>query len=382
MNDYQICNFCILDTSDPDISFDREGICSHCNHWLPRVNKLPKDEATEELNLKKIASKIRDSSQGKEYDCMIGLSGGVDSSYIVHLAYKLQLKPLIIHFDNGWNSDIAVENIRNATKILNVDLETVVADWEEFKDLQLSFLKASVPDAEVPTDWVIFSVLYEVAKKENIKFIIHGHSFRTEGSPPLSWTYMDGKYVKSVHKIFGRKKIKSFPLMSAFDYFKYTFFYKIKQIRILYYLDYDEKKIIKLLKTKLKWRDYGGKQFESSYTSFFQSYILMKKFKIDKRKLHLSALIRSGQINRSSAIIKLKKDPYIGGETQKIYTLKKLGITGKEFDLIMNKKIKSFKDYPTSYSLIKLLKGPLYIANKLGMIPDSLINKYFKLNNK
>ena len=129
------------------------------------------------------------------------------------------MKPLAVHFDNGWNSDIAVENIRNATKILNVDLETVVADWEEFKDLQLSFLKASVPDAEVPTDWVIFSVLYEVAKKENIKFIIHGHSFRTEGSTPLSWTYMDGKYVKSVHKIFGRKKIKSFPLMSAFDYF-------------------------------------------------------------------------------------------------------------------------------------------------------------------
>lgn len=378
----KVCSKCVLDNTIEEIQFDNNNICNFCKIHEELEAKYPLNTEKTKKELDSVIRKIKNQKRSGKYDCVLGVSGGRDSTYTLFQAVKLGLKPLAVHFDNGWNSDIAVENIRNATKILNVDLETVVADWEEFKDLQLSFLKASVPDAEVPTDWVIFSVLYEVAKKENIKFIIHGHSFRTEGSTPLSWTYMDGKYVKSVHKIFGRKKIKSFPLMSAFDYFKYTFFYKIKQIRILYYLDYDEKKIIKLLKTKLKWRDYGGKHFESSYTSFFQSYILMKKFKIDKRKLHLSALIRSGQINRSSAIIKLKKDPYIGGETQKIYTLKKLGITGKEFDLIMNKKIKSFKDYPTSYSLIKLLKGPLYIANKLGMIPDSLINKYFKLNNK
>ena len=244
----------------------------------------------------------------------------------------------------------------------------------------MSFLRASVSDGEVPTDWVIFSVLFKIAKKEKIKYIIQGHSFRTEGSTPLSWTYMDGKYVKSVHKKFGSKKIKSFPIMSMFDYFKYSFINQLKQIRILYYVEYDEKKVLELLKNKLGWKEYGGKHFESSYTSIFQSYILMKKFKIDKRKLHLSALIRSNQISKENAQKILIMDPYKGGEEQLKYTIKKIGISMKEFDDIMSDEVKSFHDYSTYYSLIKRFEYLFKFFNKVNILPDSFINKYYNLD--
>lgn len=378
MNSKNICSRCILDDSIQEINFDENNICNFCRIHDEIDKKYELNEKTKN-RLNGIINKIKTKGKNKKYDCIVGVSGGRDSTYTLYQAVSLGLRPLAVHFDNGWNSKIAVKNIHNATKILNVDLETIVANWEEFKDLQLSFLKASVSDGEVPTDWVIFSVLFNIAKKEGIKYIIQGHSFRTEGSTPLSWTYMDGKYVKSVHKLFGKKTIKSFPVMSMFDYFKYSILYRIKQIRILYYLDYDEKTVMDLLKTKLGWTDYGGKHFESSYTSFFQSYILMKKFNIDKRKLHLSALIRSGQINRESSLKIINKNPYTGGKEQLDYVIKKLGITNKDFNNIMNNKIKTFADYRTYYNLIKYLEKPLKFANKINLVPDSVINKFFKL---
>tara|TARA_B100000579_G_C22810554_1_gene844991 strand:- start:560 stop:1696 length:1137 start_codon:yes stop_codon:yes gene_type:complete len=378
MNSKNICSRCILDDSIQEINFDENNICNFC-HIHDEIDKKYELNEKTKNRLNGIINKIKTKGKNKKYDCIVGVSGGRDSTYTLYQAVSLGLRPLAVHFDNGWNSKIAVKNIHNATKILNVDLETIVANWEEFKDLQLSFLKASVSDGEVPTDWVIFSVLFNIAKKEGIKYIIQGHSFRTEGSTPLSWTYMDGKYVKSVHKLFGKKTIKSFPVMSMFDYFKYSILYRIKQIRILYYLDYDEKTVMDLLKTKLGWTDYGGKHFESSYTSFFQSYILMKKFNIDKRKLHLSALIRSGQINRESSLKIINKNPYTGGKEQLDYVIKKLGITNKDFNNIMNNKIKTFADYRTYYNLIKYLEKPLKFANKINLVPDSVINKFFKL---
>lgn len=381
MNDHKECTRCVLDASIKEIRFDADGVCNFCKIQDSLEEKYPLGEEGDR-RLNEIIAKIKGKGKNKKYDCILGVSGGRDSTYTLYKAVKLGLRPLAVHFDNGWNSDIAVQNIHNATKALNVDLETIVADWEEFKDLQLAFLRASVPDAEVPTDWVIFSVLFRIAKKEKVKYIIQGHSFRTEGSTPLSWTYMDGKYVKSVHKIFGKKKISSFPIMSMFDYLKYSVYHRLKQIRILYYTEYDEKKVLQLLQTELGWRDYGGKHFESSYTSIFQSYILTRKFKIDKRKLHLSALIRSGQVKRENALNTLQKDPFVGGKEQLDYTIKKLGVTHEEFEKIMNEDIKSFHDYPTYYSIIKLLEKPLLFANKINLVPDSVINKYFILDKE
>jgi N-acetyl sugar amidotransferase len=368
-----------MDTTVKEIKFDEQGICNFCHIHDEMVEKYPLNEKGKR-KLDQIINKIKQDGKKKKYDCIVGVSGGRDSTYTLYNAVKLGLRPLAVHFDNGWNSEIAVRNIKNATKKLNVDLHTVVADWEEFKDLQVAFLKASVSDGEVPTDWAIFSVLFQTAANENVKYILQGHSFRTEGFTPLSWTYMDGKYVKAIHKKFGQKnKIKSFPLMTMEKFIYYSLIKRIKQIRPLYYIDYDEKKVLEKLKNELDWSDYGGKHFESNYTTFFQSYILPRKFNIDKRKLHFSALIRSGQISREEALHKINKEPFSGDENEINYIIKKLGIDRSTFDKIMNEPIKSFTDYPSYYKMLKKIEKPLKLANKLNLVPDVVINKYFSL---
>ena len=378
MNKTVRCKKCVLDTSIKEIKFDSDGICNFCSVHKEIEEKYTLGKELEK-KLNKIIDKIKHQGKNKKYDCIVGVSGGMDSTFTLYNTVKLGLRPLAVHLDNGWNSENAIKNINNATKILNVDLETIVLDWEEFKDLQISFLEASVPDGEVPTDWIIFTILYQVARKEKIKYIIHGHSFRTEGSSPLSWTYMDGKYVRSIHKKFGKKKIKNFSIMSTIDYIKFTVFHRINQFRILYYINYNQSEVLELMKKELNWSDYGGKHFESSYTSFYQAFVLYKKFGIDKRKLHLSALIRSNQIPRDKALSILKNNPYVGGKSQMKYVIKKLGLDENSFERIMNKPIKSFRDYDSNFDIIVALKKPILIANKLGLVPDSLVNKYFKL---
>jgi N-acetyl sugar amidotransferase len=364
-----------MDDTVPGINFDERGICTFCKIHDELEKKYPLNDETP-LKLKKLVDKIKKSGKGKKYDCIVGVSGGRDSTYTLYNTVKLGLRPLAVHFDNGWNSEIAVKNIKNACRKLGVELYTLVADWEEFKDLQKSFLKASVPDGEVPTDWVITSVLYRVAFKEKIKYFIGGHSFRTEGTTPLTWTYQDGKYVKSIHKIFGNIKISSFPIMNMWEYIFYSL-YGIKYIRLLYYIPYDERVVLDTLQNDLDWSNYGGKHFESTYTTFYQSYILTRKFNIDKRKIHYSALIRSGQLSREKAIEKLQEDPFKGGIEMIDYNIKKLGLTEKEFDDIMKMEIKSFKDYPSYYTFIKKLEPLIRIGIKMHLIPEVIKHKYF-----
>ncbi len=374
---YKTCNRCLMDTTVKGIQFDEKGECTFCNIHDDLENKYALNhETTDKLNL--IIKNIKKDGRSKKYDCIVGVSGGRDSSYTLYKAVELGLRPLAVHFDNGWNSENAVRNIENLCSKLNVDLYTHVANWEEFKDLQRSFLKASVPDAEVPTDWVIFSVLFEQASKHGVKNIIHGHSFRTEGTTPLTWTYMDGKYVNYIHKKFGTKKIRSFPIMTMFQYIYYTFFKKVKQIRLLYYIPYDEEKILQMLTKEVGWINYGGKHHESMYTGFFQSYILTRKFNIDKRKLHYSALIRSGQITRANALEIIKKDPYDGGMETLNYCLKKLDLTEEEFESIMHQPKKLFLDYKSYYSLVKKMEKPILWGTKIGVIPDTVYRKFFK----
>ena len=375
----QICTRCIMDDTVPGITFDENGVCTFCKIHDELEAKYPMNEETP-LKLQAIVDKIKKDGKRKKYDCIVGVSGGRDSTYTLYSAVKLGLRPLAVHFDNGWNSDLAVQNIKNACSKLNIDLYTHVADWEEFKDMQRAFLKASVPDAEVPTDWVIFSVLFKLAAHEGVKYIVHGHSFRTEWTAPLTWTYMDGKYVNYIQKKFGTRKIKSFPVMSMYDYLFYTFVKRIRQIRLLYYITYDEKEILKLLPAEVGWQDYGGKHHESKYTGFFQSFILPRKFNIDKRKLHYSALIRSGQLDRKVALEKVQSDPYMGGTETFEYCLKKLDFTHDEFERIMNEPPRLFLDYKSYYPLVKLLKNPIKWGNKVGIIPDTVYRKFFKFN--
>jgi len=319
---------------------------------------------------------IKKNGQGKEYDCVVGISGGRDSSYTLYIAKKMGLRPIAVHFDNGWNTEISVRNIKNTTDKLGVDLHTHVADWEEFKDLQIAFLKASVSDVEVPTDFAIISVLYEVAKKYGIKNILIGHSFRTEGIAPLEWTYIDAKYIRSIYKMYGKKKkITSFPLMSMSQLVYYTFFTRMNFIHVPEFIEYEHDKVNKVLTEELGWQYYGGHHHESSYTEFIQSYLLPKKFNIDKRKLEFSALIRSGQMKRADALNELKK-PYPYRQDLIPYVISKLGLSQQEFEEILSAPPKSFHDYPSYYPMIQLMKYPIWVACKLDLLPQVFYEKY------
>ena len=372
----KVCSRCVMDDKVEGIRFDEKGECTFCKIHDDLENKFPLNKETPK-RLHNLVVKIKNDGKGKKYDCIVGVSGGRDSTYTLYNAIKLGLRPLAVHFDNGWNSEIAVQNIKNATDILGVELYTHVADWEEFKDLQKAFLRAAVSDGEVPTDWVISSVLFKTAVKEDVKYCIEGSSFRTEGTTPLTWTYQDGRYIKNIYRKFGSGKHKSFPIMNLTEFLYYTFIKRIKNIRLLYYIPYDEKIVLNKLKAELAWNDYGGKHFESTYTKFYQSYILTRKFNIDKRKMHFSALIRSNQITREQALEKLIEDPFIGGVESIVYNLKKLNITESEFDEIMNSENKSFRDYPSYYNLIKKLEYPIRFGAKFGLVPDVVIHKYF-----
>ena len=348
---YQICTRCIMDTSDPEIKFDKDGTCNHCQKYDEVVDKrfLSPDECKKEI--RKIIKRIKEKNRTKRYDCIIGVSGGVDSTYVAYLVKELGLRPLAVHLDNGWDSELAVNNIVTALKKLDIDLYTYVIDWEEFKDLQLAFLKASTPDSETPTDHAIIAILFQLASKYNIRYIILGENLATEAILPRHWSYEHGdwKYIRSIHKRFGKVKLKSFP---HFNFAEKLFNLHLRHaiINILDYIDYNKSEAIKILEQKLGWRNYGGKHCESIYTRFFQGYILPKKFGYDKRRAHLSTLICSGQITRDEAFEEVKKAPYRSEELEKKdkeYVIKKLGLTKNQFENIMTLPTKSFKDYPT-----------------------------------
>lgn len=377
MLNQKICNKCILDTSVPDIRFDDNGECNYCKIHDEFEKKYPLNELGQQ-KIYEMIEKIKLRGKNKQYDCVVGLSGGTDSTYCLYLAKKWGLRPLAVHFDNGWNSEIAVNNIKKAITKLDVDLETLVMDWGEFKDLQISFLKASVPDIEIPTDIGIYATLYRIAHEENIPSIINGHSFRTEGTTPPGWTYMDGRYIESVQKEFGKIKLKHFPNLKIYNLLRHIFIDGIREFRPLEYIDYDKNEAGKILEKELGWIYYGGHHFESIYTRFLASYILIKKFGIDKRKVSFSAQIRSGKMTRQEALTKIKENPYPEDliNEDKIYVIKKLGLTKEEFDKIMLFPPKSFLDYQTYYPTIKKLRSPIKLAVKFKLVPEIFYKKY------
>lgn len=380
LNNHRICSRCILGTTVPDIKFDEKGVCNYCKIHDKFEEKYPLNENGKE-KLRELINKIKLKGKNKKYDCVVGISGGTDSTYCLYLIKKMGLRPLAVHLDNGWDSQIAVDNMKKAVEKLGVDLKTIKVDWEEFRDLQIAFLKASVPDAEIPTDIAIYSILYRVAAELGVHFVLNGHSFRTEGTAPISWTYMDGKYLESVHKRFGRnKKLKSFPSLKISHLFYYVFIKGIKEYRPLEYIDYDKVEAGKILHKELGWKYYGGHHYESIYTRFVVSHILMEKFNIDKRKVSLSAHIRSGKMTKKKALEILTEKPYPDEKINedKLYILEKLGLTKEEFDKIMSFPIQSFIDYPSYYKLIRKLRFFIKIACKLKLVPEILYEKYAK----
>ncbi|MBL4656455.1 MAG: N-acetyl sugar amidotransferase [Flavobacteriales bacterium] len=372
-----LCSKCVLDTTVPELTFDQNGECQYCKVYdeLDKLYPLNEEGAGK---LRALVERIKRSGANKEYDCVLGVSGGTDSTYTLYQCVQLGLRPLAVHFDNGWNTKLAVKNIKKTCAHLDVDLVTYVVDWEEFKDLQISFLKASTPDAEIPTDIGIHATLIRIADEEGLKYVLNGHSFRTEGVSPIGWTYMDGKYIKAVQKKFGSFKLNSFPNYTITDLIRHNFIKRIKVVPILNYFDYDKASAKKLLLNELDWEYSGGHHHESVYTKFFQSYLLPQKFKIDKRKTEYSAMILSGHISREEALKELENNAYPYDQEVVDYTINKLGLSAEEFEKILDSPVKGFKDYPTYYPLIKAMKIPIKIACDLNILPKLLYSKFLQ----
>ena len=326
-----------------------------------------------EKRFKEIIDKIKADGRGKEYDCIVGVSGGRDSTYTLYTAVKMGLRPLAVHFDNGWNSDIGVSNIKNVTDKLDVDLYTHVADWEEFKDLQISFLKASVSDAEVPTDYVILSVLYDVANRHGVRYILNGHSFRTEGVAPITWTYMDGKYVHAVHDQFGTAKLNSFPIMSLAELMINTFIKRIQVINVPEFIRMSMQSCTMSSRTSSGGPTTGGTTMNRS-TQSSSSPTTFRRSSISIRGSRYSALIRSGQMDRAKALEEVQQ-PYPYEQEVVDYTIGKLSITNEEFEQIMANKRKSFTDYPSYYSIIKACRVPIKVACKHELTSTYLLRE-------
>lgn len=357
-----LCVRCVMNTTDPDITFDDTGLCSHCQRYDRMVRDVVERAKTGERipELEAIAATIREAGKAQDYDCIMGLSGGVDSSFVAYTAAKtLGLRPLAVHFDSGWNSELAVNNIENIVKKLKIDLYTHVVDWEEMRDLQLAFFKASVANCDIPTDHAFPAVLYRVAAAHGIKYILSGSNYATEFILPQSWGYQSGdlRHLKDIHRKFGTAPLKHYPTMNFFmQYGWYPYVRRLKTVKILNYLPYEKALAKKTIIEELDWRDYGGKHYESVFTRFFQGYYLPVKFGFDKRLAHLSSLINSGQMTREEAMHELSKptyDPDIQ-KHDKIFVAKKLGVTEQELDHIFALPNRDYTDYASNDWLFEL----------------------------
>ncbi|HYG20169.1 MAG TPA: N-acetyl sugar amidotransferase [Ohtaekwangia sp.] len=351
----QQCSRCVLDKQDdPAITFDDQGVCSYCRQY--EVNErlyVKKDEDGKQI-LDLTIRQIKEAGVGKKYDCILGVSGGVDSTYLAYQAKQAGLRPLAVHFDNGWNSELAVNNIEQMVRRLDMDLHTFVVDWEEFRDLQLSFFKASVIDIELPTDHAMLATLYKLAIKHNIGYILSGHNIVTESVLPTPWYFnkRDHIHITAIHKQFGTVPLKTFPLLTPSLKFRVEW-ERIRSIGLLNYMPYNKADVKQFITRELGWRDYGGKHYESIFTRFYQGYVLVMKFGVDKRKAHLSNLICSRQITKGEALSELQKPPY----DEKVlaadydFVLKKLQLTRGAFEAIMSEPPKKHTDYPFEHSI-------------------------------
>jgi N-acetyl sugar amidotransferase len=350
---YRICIRCIMDTSDPEISFDQDGVCHHCHEYerviAERVFPPPRGHQL----LAAIVAQIKREGRRRDYDCILGLSGGVDSTYVAYLTKQLGLRPLALHLDNGWDSDIAVRNIHNVVRRLDIDLETHVLDWEEFRSLQLAFLRASTPDSEIPSDHAIVASLYQAAAKHKVGWIMNGANVVTELMVPPTWSrgHYDWGYIKGLNDRFGTRPLRTFPHFGTLRLHAWHHGRRpIRDLYLLNYVDYDKPRAMELIQRELGWEPYGAKHYENVYTKLYQGYILPTKFGFDKRRPHLSCLILDGKLSRDEALAQIEQ-PAIDPEElrrDRAFAIKKLGLDEAEFDEVMALQPKTFWDYPSN----------------------------------
>lgn len=370
----QWCKRCIYDARIPSITFDSLGICSYCHQYDEMDQQFPAGKAGT-YKLEKIVQEIKEAGRESKYDVVVGVSGGCDSSYTLHLAKQWGLRPLAVHFDNTWNSQVAVENIQAMLSALDVDLYTYVVDSREYNDILTSFLKASVPEIDTPTDLALATTHFMAAKQHGIKYIFHGHSFRTEGISPPGWFYMDARYVSGIHRQFGTRPMKTLPNLWMSNWFRWMLIDGIKQIRPLYYVDYVKQDVKKFLSQQYGWQWYGGHHMENRTSYFTNNYYLPQKFDIDLRYTEFSALVRSGQMSRENALREIQKEKPV--DQQILSEVKtRLQLSDSEFEDIMALPPRSYRDYPTYKKWFERMRPIFWVLAQMNLVPESFYRKY------
>lgn len=375
MKNKTICSKCIFDSDVPSISFDELGICNYCRQ-IDMLSAEYKTGTAEGLNqLQIIINEIKKTGKRKKYDCVIGVSGGTDSSYLLIKACEWGLRPLAVHYDNTWNSAISTENIKNITSALNVDLYTYVVDHKEIDDIYYSFFMSGVPEFDASTDIGFVQVLRFVAAKYKIKYILEGHSFKAEGISPQGNNYFDGKYISDIHNKFGKLRMKTFPNMTFFAFMKWILFYRQRFIRPLWYLDYSKDKAREILERETAWKYYGGHHLENRATTFLHTIYNPRKFNIDNRNWSLAAEVRSGVVSRDRAL-KIYNSPIDVDEDLILYVKKRLNLTDEQYDRVMAGEKRSWRDFKTYKRLFELLRPLFFLMEKSNLVTKSFYVKY------
>lgn len=367
---YQLCSRCVMDTSDPQITFDEQGVCNHCREFDAITSKrwFPGIEGQQKLD--SIINTIREQGRNKPYDCIIGLSGGVDSSYLALMLKDYRLRPLVVHVDAGWNSELAVHNIEQIVKYCDYTLHTHVMNWEEIRDLQVAYLKAGIANQDVVQDHAFFAVLYHFAVKNDISYVISGGNIATESVFPKAWHHsaMDAINLRAIHKKHGTLPLKEYQTISFWQYyFYYPFIRKMKTVRPLNYMPYHKQEALKHLVERVGYKEYGRKHGESRFTKFFQNYYLPTKFGMDKRRIHLSSQILSSEISREFALSELAKPLYSSIELidDMAYVAKKLGLTDTMLRALIQAPNNDYSSYPNWDRRYQWLKKAQLFVEKL-----------------
>ncbi len=380
----KVCSKCIYDERVSYITFDEEGVCKYCRQLESLKEEYGTGTKKGEEKFAKIIERIKKDGKGKKYDCIIGVSGGTDSSYMLYLTKKWGLRPLAVHYDNTWNSAIATENIRKVLNALDIDLYTHVIDNKESDDIFRSFFLADVAEIEASTDLALAEVMYRAAWEYKVKYVLEGHSFITEGITPVGRNYFDGKYIKSIHKRFGKLPMKSYPLMTFIRFLFWTVFARIQKIRPFWYINYNKEDARAFLEKEYNWRYYGGHHLENRMTAFFHSVYLPQKFNTDMRNNTLAALARNGMLSREDAWQEYNKPPLIEKDLVE-YFQKRLELSKKEYEDIMKREPKSWYEYPTYKKRFELLRPLFEVLAKANLVPMSFYLKYcfpMKKDNK
>jgi N-acetyl sugar amidotransferase len=375
MQESRTCARCVFNSTIPGISFDSEGVCSYCRQYEILTHDYPTGPEGRAI-LQATVDRMKKDGRGRAYDVVIGVSGGCDSSYMLHFARKeLGLRVLAAHFDNTYNSRIAVENIQRMLEALDIDLYTDVADNAEFQRVFRSFLISSVPEIDTPSDIALAAVHYRAAAKHRVKWIWEGHSFRTEGISPPGWFYMDSQYVRSIHSRYGDGRIKSLPELNLARWMKWMLLDKIRKFRPLYYLDYNKESTKRFLTEEYGWQWYGGHHMENRTAYFVNNYYLPRKFGIDLRYAEFSALIRSGQLSREEALAQLA-EPKPFDEAILAEVKQRVGFSDAEWDAVMKAPLSHYTQHRTYKQTFERLRPFFFSLYKMGYVTRSFYEKY------